>query len=60
MTFAEKSRSGGMADALRSGRSALTGVRVRIPPSAPSSFFAIFEAKTTHKLVALLKKLIKS
>jgi hypothetical protein len=28
-------RSGGKADALRSGRSALKGVRVQIPPSAP-------------------------
>ena len=29
-----KRRSGGMADALRSGRSVLWGVRVQIPPSA--------------------------
>ena len=32
-------RSGGMADALRSGRSARKGVGVQISPSAPPSFF---------------------
>ena len=31
-----RSRSGGTADALRSGRSARTGVGVQIPPSAPN------------------------
>ena len=30
-----RSRSGGKADALRSGRSVLKDVRVQIPPSAP-------------------------
>ena len=30
-------RSGGTADALRSGRSVLKDVRVQIPPSAPSN-----------------------
>jgi hypothetical protein len=33
--FAKPGRSGGMADALRSGRSARMGVWVQIPPSAP-------------------------
>ena len=35
-----KCRSGGMADALRSGRSVLTGMRVQISPSAPLIFCA--------------------
>ena len=33
----DKCRSGGMADALRSGRSIRKGVWVQIPPSAPTS-----------------------
>ena len=44
-------RSGGMADALDSGSSGVTPVGVRVPPSAPLTFF--FEKKKAGKEKAI-------
>jgi hypothetical protein len=48
-TAHHKSRSGGMADALRSGRSALKGVRVQVPPSAQKIEYVRVTGKYTER-----------